>query len=111
MPTLQTWGGRSRFSYTGSVKTGTKIAYGSGYPIPVTADEYAKLLEHFRGRTVNIGTSRTAAPEGSVGKWLQCHVTQTAVASYVGPILIAEGYAEKGERAEIRFRQKAESHN
>jgi hypothetical protein len=84
---------------------GTRIVYGSGFSVTISADQYAALLNHFRGRIVNIGTSRTDRPPGSVGEWLQDNVTKVAVASYVGPILIEEGYAEKvrdGE-PEIRF--------
>ncbi|MDP2859343.1 MAG: hypothetical protein Q8P50_15405 [Bacillota bacterium] len=103
MHTLDTWAGRSSFSYTGSVRTGTKLTYGAGWTTNVTADQYAALLTYFRGRTVNIGTSRTDPPKDSVGEWLIENVTKTGIASYIGPILIAEGYAAKGERAEIRF--------
>jgi hypothetical protein len=105
MLTLPTWAGRSSFSYTGSVRHGTKITYGTGSSMTISADQYAALLNHFRGRTVNIGTSRTHRHPGSVGDWLRENVTKVAVASYVGAILIEEGYAEKvrdGE-PEIRF--------
>lgn len=68
----------------------------------VTAEQYTRLLHHFRGRTVSIGTSRDNPPIGSVGRWLQGNVTRTAIASYVGPILVAEGYAEK-IGSDIRF--------
>jgi hypothetical protein len=53
---------------------------------------------------VDIGTSRTDPPRGSVGEWLQLNVSKRAIASYVGPILIAEGYAEKAGRPKIGFR-------
>ena len=100
---LPTWDGRSSFSYSGSVKQGTWIIYGNGYRTYVAAFQYAKLLKHFQGRTVSIGTSRDAAPSDSVGKWLQKNVSHgVAIASYVGPILIDKGYAEK-EESEIRF--------
>ena len=100
---LPTWGGRSSFSYSGSVKKGTIIIYGSGYRTYVSATQYAKLLKHFQGCTVSIGTSRTTPPRDSVGEWLQLNVTRTAIASYVGPILIREGYAEKVGSSEISF--------
>ena len=105
MQTLKTWARRSEFSYTGSVKDGTRITYGSGFSATISAAQYAKLLDHFRGRTVDIGTSRTNPPRGSVGEWLQSNVTKTATASYVGPILVAEGYAEKVGRSQISFRK------
>ena len=105
MRTLPTWAVRSRFGYSGSIMEGTEIKYGKEllYTQFVSAPQYSILLNHFRGRTVDIGTSRTIPPPGSVGEWLQSHVTKTAIASYVGPILIAEGYAEKAGGPRIRF--------
>jgi len=102
---LQTWARRSQFEYTGSVEAGVLIRYGrSGQEVRVSREQFATLLRHFHGRAVSIGTSRTIPPAGSVGEWLQKHVTKTAIASYVGPILIHEGYAEKGqEPSEIHF--------
>ena len=103
MQTLRTWAGKSSFKYTGSVNNGTTITYGSGFSFNVSAAQYAELLNYFRGRTVNIGTSRTNRPRGSVGEWLQSNVTKTAIASYLGPILIFERYAEKVSGPYIRF--------
>jgi hypothetical protein len=104
---LPTWAGRSKFEYTGSVAGGTEILYGKKpYRQRITAAQYRELLRHFKGATVGIGTSRTDPTPGSVGEWLQANVTRTAIASYVGPILLEEGYAERvlGARSEIRFR-------
>jgi hypothetical protein len=107
MKQVPTWAGRSRFGYAGSVEQGTVIRYGRNlaYSITVSADQYAALLNHFRGRTVNIGTTRIGPPPGSVGEWLQSNVAKTAIASYVGRILIDEGYAERVEEGapEISF--------
>ena len=105
MPTLATWSGRSEFQCTGSVHQGTKISYGNSFRFSktITAAQYADLLHHFQGRTVDIGTSRTDPPQGSVGKWLQANVTKTAMASYVGPILLSERYAVKVGRSQIKF--------
>jgi len=44
---------------------------------------------------VPIGTSRNDPPAGSVGERLQEHVTKTAIASYVGAILVDEGFPER----------------
>jgi hypothetical protein len=104
MKILNTWAEKSRFHYSGSVKEGTTIIYGKGFSLAVSASQYSALLKHFRGRTVEIGTSRTNRPPGSVGEWFQFHVTKTAIASYVGPILIAEDYAEKVGGPKIRFK-------
>jgi hypothetical protein len=100
---LLTWAGKSKFSYFGSVAQGTTVTYGSGFSITLSASQYNALLNHFRGRTVDIGTSHDNPPRGSVGEWLQSHVTKTGIASYVGPILIAEGYAEQAGGPRIRF--------
>ena len=101
---LDTWAGRSSFRYEGSVAQGTTIHYGTGYTAAVSDHQFRRLLAHFSGRTVPIGTSRDNPPAGSVGAWLQDNVTPTAIASYVGPILLSEGYAEKVGRSDIRFK-------
>ena len=104
---LPTWAGRSRFEYSGSVAAGTEILYGmKPYRQRITAAQYRALLAHFGGATAEIGTSFDNPPAGSVGEWLQANVTKTAMASYVGPILLEEGYADRvpGARSEIRFR-------
>jgi hypothetical protein len=106
MPTLQTWSGRSIFGYTGSIQNGTMITYGQNRTIRVTGDQYNALLNHFQGQTVTAGTSRTNRPEGSVGDWMKVNVTPVAISSYVCPILIAEGYAEKVGRSQIRFLER-----
>jgi len=67
----------------------------------VTAEAYISLRHHFIGRIVNIGTSRTEPPEGSLGKWLKANVTQAAIACYVGPILVVEEYAKRVGKHEI----------
>ncbi len=105
MQTLPTWRGRSKFSYEGAVSTGTRIHYGSKWQAWVSREDYAALTGHFHGKTVKMGTSRTDPQEGSVGEWLQEHVTPVAIASYVGPILLAEGYAERvpGDLTQIRI--------
>ncbi|MDO8873682.1 MAG: hypothetical protein Q7V05_13280 [Methanoregula sp.] len=105
MKKLPTWAGRSEFEYEGSIATGTTIYYGSGSSTVVSASQYSALLQHFKGQSPNIGTSRDRAPEGSVGAWLQKNITRTAIASYVGAILIHEGYATKGyESPTIKFK-------
>jgi len=106
MKKLDTWAGRGSFQYEGSVNEGTKIYFGADYEysVLISSQDFIALLANFKGRDVNIGTSRTDPPNGSVGEWLMENVTKTAVASYVGPILIHEGYAEKEKRPYISFR-------
>ena len=105
---LPTWAGKSQFRYTGSVATGTEIEYGRSFRFKAgtTAGEYANLLRRFSGRHVKIGTSRTVSPDGSVGDWLKANVSKTALASYVGPILVDEGYAAAGDESDqIAFKR------
>ncbi len=103
MRTLPTWAGRSKFNYSGSITQGTEIIYGKGFSISISASQYRDLFNNFQGRTVEIGTSRTNPPADSVGEWLQSNVTKTGIASYVGPILIVEGYAEHADGSRITF--------
>ena len=103
MPELPTWAGGSSFSYIGSVRKGTKMTYGSGHTMHVSASDYQRLLTHFGGRRVPCGTSRTDRPRDSLGEWLLENVTKTAIASYVGAILVHEGYAVK-RGSDIEFK-------
>lgn len=100
---IPTWGGKSNFRYSGSVIDGTTIIYGRGYGIQVTSEQYDKLRKEFIGKIVNIGTSRTNTPEGSMGAWLRQNVTKTAIASYVGQILVRENFAERIGAHEIKI--------
>ena len=94
MMTMPTWSGKKRFDYEGTVATGTVIWYGvSRNRISIEPSQYARLLKHFGGQEVLVGTDRVNPPSGSLGEWLRKYVTQTASASYVAPILIQEGYA------------------
>lgn len=93
---LKTWGGGSTFSYKGNVATGTEISFGkSTAVVKITKEQFEQLLTAFRGKNVKAGTSRDMAPKGSLGHWLQQNLSRTAIASYVGAILVDEGYAEK----------------
>jgi hypothetical protein len=102
---LPTWATLSKFRYSGFVSTGTDIEYGIGfrYKASVSAGEYASLLQHFAGRgEVSIGTGRVKRPTNSVGQWLKDHRgTKPVIVSYVGPILIAEGYAKRGTKSDL----------
>jgi hypothetical protein len=104
---LRTWGGRSQFLYTGSVETGTNIMYGKGRKAQVNAHQYVALRQHFLKRDVPAGTTRetssTEPPPSSLGAWLHANVTRTAIASYVAPILVREGYAERVGENDIRI--------
>ena len=96
---LSTWAGRSRFTYLGSVAAGTTIRYGANckWSATITSEQYRMMLNKFRGRTVPCGTTREVdrRQRGSLGEWLAKNMTKTAIASYVGAILVHEGYALK----------------
>jgi hypothetical protein len=106
---LQTWSGRKNFQYEGSVSTGTEFFCGKDFRhrYSFTADEYRRILDRFSGHAVCIGTSRTAPPNNSLGQWIKDNFSKTGVTSYIGPILIREGYAEVGDRSDwINFKPK-----
>jgi hypothetical protein len=105
MKQLKTWAGRSTFRYSGSVSQGTIIEYGDGFrfSIKVSEDHYRKLRAAFLSKTVPIGTSRTDPTPRSIGEWLKHNVTNTGIASYVGPILISEEYAKQVGQSEIKI--------
>ncbi|MCY6482819.1 hypothetical protein OW763_00405 [Clostridium aestuarii] len=100
---LATWAEGSSFTYDGCVKFGTRIYFGKTGVIEVTKQQYQLLLKKYAGMTISIGTSRDKASIDSLGYWLQKHVTKTAIASYVGRILVQEGYAEKVKGSMIKF--------
>ena len=103
---VDTWDSRSEFSYEGCILTGTKIWYGEKSSVKVTSQQYAKLRGNFLGQVIPAGASRTTPPTQSLGEWLKNNVTKTAIASYVAPILVREGYAVKegkGNKALIRI--------
>ena len=100
---IETWAGRSQFDYTGCIAVGTEISFGESSTVTVTAQQYAALRGAFLGQVVHVGTSFDNPQSGSVGEWLQNNVTRTAIASYVAPILIREGYAVRESETEIRI--------
>ncbi len=93
--TLSTWDCHSRFCYAGSVKEGTLILYGAGFSKEVSASVYRRMLAHFAGRTVCCETSRDVPQPNSLGMWLAENVSNATIASFVGAILVSEGYAKK----------------
>jgi len=48
-----------------------------------------------------MGTSRTEPSPDSIGAWLRENITQGAIASYVGPILVLGGYARLIRKSDI----------
>lgn len=99
---LAAWGKRGRFSYLGSPEVGTKLLMGRNKDFTVRAEQYAALLDRFRGRDVLIGASRNP-PRDSLGAWLRSHVGGDVLVAYVGPVLVHEGYAERIGETHLRF--------
>ena len=105
MKKMSTWAKRTSFYYYGSVKRGTLIHFGKDYKyfLEITEEEYSKLLKHFHGLTVGIGTSKDNPAKGTLGEWVKDNIARNALPSYIGPILIKEKYAKKKGKTEIRF--------
>lgn len=99
---IDTWAGRSQFDYSGCVSVGTQITFGDSKIINVSHQQYSALRAAFLGKVVPVGTSFDSPQPGSIGEWLQVHVTRTAIASYVAPILLREGYAVRESETDIR---------
>ncbi len=90
----------TEFEYSGSVVKGLSLVVGDGYTNKVSREVLSALTKHFFGREVDLGTSRTDPPEGSIGEWL---ISQTSInlASYIGPVLVEEGFADTGMNGKI----------
>lgn len=101
---LQTWGKQSVFEYEGSVTKGTTIYMGKNFSskLAISKETYEEMLQEFEGKTLPIGTSRTEPAEDSLGKWIEDNSGKVGTTSFVGAILIEEGYAEK-EGSSINF--------
>jgi hypothetical protein len=94
---IDTWSGGGSFKYSGSVDAGLQIYCGERFSrrYTMTAIELRDALRAFSEREVKIGTPRTAPPDGSIGDWIRRRFSKGGIMSDVGPILIAEGYAER----------------
>jgi len=93
MNTLKTKAKGVQFSYDKGPDGSIRVRFGRNQQVAVAAADLRCLAQEFRGRTVALGTSRDNPPPGSVVDWLQQNVTKVAIASYIGPILVHEGYA------------------
>jgi hypothetical protein len=99
---IATWGGRSTFEYNGCIEAGTEIFFGTNQHTTVTAHQWQLLRRHFLGRVVEIGTSRDNPPQGSMGEWSLQNISNQALMSYVGVILVREFYAVRESETQIR---------
>jgi len=109
---LPTWTGSSAFEYEQVADGSITFYYGKdfAYKVHISEEKFRQLLSNFAGRgDVPMGTSKTNPPKSSVGYWLQQNVTKTAIASYVGPLLIAFGYAQRGGRSDLICIKKSQS--
>jgi hypothetical protein len=106
MTILPTWSGRRNFRYSGSVQTGVTIEFGTDFQNigQFSSDELRRLIEHFKGKEVPLGTQHTSSPiKGSVAEWIRNNINRNRImTSYLGPIFVSEGYAEKNN-AMIKF--------
>ena len=92
---LATWAEGSSFTYSGSIQEGAQIFFGKSSNLKISKEQFSRMLQHFKGRTVNVGTLRTNPSLESLGYWLEKHVCKQAIASYVGAILVDEGFARR----------------
>lgn len=65
----------------------------ASYKANLSKEQYTKIIDTFKGRTVQIGAIRTNPPKGSLGEWLKNNGKKQGITSYIVPILIKEGYA------------------
>lgn len=100
---MKTWSGKSTFEYEGTVKDGITLHYGKGHKnlLEIRGTDLVRAMAVFKGKEVSIGTHHSKPPAGSFGHWFQGNVTKTSVASYLGPIFIAEGYAKRGSQPDL----------
>ena len=103
--TVPTLGGRSSFDVMGSIESGVSIWYGKEKrnKATVSSDQFDALRKHFSGQTVLLGNGRRNRPTGSIGAWLQAHVTRAVIAAYVAKLLVEDGLVEKLEGPVVRF--------
>ena len=109
---VPTCGGKSTFRYHGSVAEGTDIIWrdktnkgGFSKPENFSGENYWKLLQHFAGKDVRIG-SFMDPEERTLEYWLgyELNPAQWGLGTYICAILIHENYAERPERGWIRFK-------
>jgi hypothetical protein len=96
---------KKSFTYKSLSNGDKEIIFGTANTlVKLRKEQFTNLLDTFKGQTVTIGASRTNPTEGSLGEWLISHITKTAIASYIVPILLMEGHASLAtERGKIKF--------
>lgn len=102
---LYTLARKRPFHYIGTICEGLTIYFGTDREKRIEKEKFEQLLEEFKGRTVLIGTSFDNPPTNSLGEWLLKNVSKRALASYIAPILINEGFAmQSDEKMELVFK-------
>jgi len=96
---LHTWSGKQSFRYefdrsTLDVRIFCGQEFSRTYQVEGQAVR-AALLE-FSGGETPAGTNRTHPPHASIGDWFRVNCKRGGIMSYLGPILIEEGYAKRG---------------
>jgi hypothetical protein len=103
MKELQTIPRKRIFRYEGSFATGITLYFGTGRKEIIEQRECQLLIKKFRTQKVAVGRSFNNPPPDSLGEWLLENVTKRAIASYVAPILVEEGYARWIDSKELQF--------
>jgi hypothetical protein len=96
---LPTWGGKQRFRYEFDRSTlDVRIFCGDNCSRIYQLDgaSLREALVKFSGKESLAGTHRTEPPPDSIGDWLRVHCKRGGIMSYLGPLLIHEGYAKRG---------------
>jgi len=99
---LYTLSRKEPFYYEGSVGTDTTVLFGEDgkAKVRIKARIWQALLDEFSGDVAPLGRSPRSPSPGSLGEWLLKKTRRRGLASYVGPILIHEGYAELAENGQ-----------
>ncbi len=103
MKQLQTIPKNKPYKYEGSLAEGITLYFGTGRKETVDQKKCKQLIDHFKGQTILVGRSFNNPPPDSLGEWLIEHVSKRAIASYVAPILVEEGYAKWIGSKELQF--------
>ena len=111
---LNTWGNRTTFKYRClkiqspmiTVVQGYEIYFGKNNIQYLSQKDIDRIKNKFGGRTIVCGPAHSIPKDGSLEEWLMNNVSNgISIASYVAPLLIHLGYAEKYEndKTKIKF--------
>jgi hypothetical protein len=86
--TLPTWGGRSQFAYR--CDGGVFFEYGNKRRLHVSAKQMTALQTTLGGQLLPV-----FGAEPSLDAWVKENIIGTRIASYLAPVLVAIGLAER----------------